>query len=77
MIKTKVTIFLALVLFSQFAMAQNLNISGFARTYEGVKVNNGDFSIVQQTLNLNFEKRGNKVTLKANPMAYLYNQDSL
>jgi uncharacterized protein DUF1302 len=76
-IKIKITLLLAILLLSQFAMAQGIDISGFARTYEGVNINNGDFSIVQQTLNLNFEKRGNKVTLKANPMAYLYNQDSL
>jgi hypothetical protein len=59
------------------AKAQNLvDISGFGRTYEGVLTNNGDFGIIQQTLNLNFEKRGDKVALKANPMLYMYNADS-
>jgi hypothetical protein len=58
-------------------MAQDLDISGFARTYEGVNIENGNFSTIQQTLSLNFEKRGNKVAFKANPMAYLYNSDSL
>ncbi len=69
---------LILLLFaSQYTKAQNLDISGFARTYEGVLFNTGDFGIIQQTLNLNFEKRGNKVAFKANPMVYLYNADSL
>jgi len=73
-------IFLILILIliiSQFTMAQNPDISGFVRNYEGVKFNNGDFSIIQQTLNLNFEKKGEKIDFKANPMLYLYNSDSL
>jgi len=56
--------------------AQKIDISGFARTYEGVLVDSGDFGIIQQTLNLNFEKRGEKVAFKANPMIYMYNADS-
>ncbi|MCD6337125.1 MAG: hypothetical protein J7M01_02700 [Candidatus Marinimicrobia bacterium] len=76
-IKIKIMILLASLIFSQFALGQGIDMSGFVRTYEGINVENGNFSIIQQTLNLNFEKRGNKVTLKANPMAYLYNQDSL
>jgi len=59
------------------AMAQNPDISGFARTYEGILFDNGNFGIIQQTLNLNFEQRGNNVAFKANPMMYLYNADSL
>ncbi len=62
---------------SQVAMAQKADISGFARSYEGVNVESGDFSIIQQTLNLNIEKRGEKVAFKADPMMYLYNSDSL
>ncbi len=62
---------------SAFSMAQKADMSGFARTYEGVNFESGDFSIIQQTLNLNFEKRGEKVAFKANPMLYLYNSDSL
>ena len=62
---------------SQFLIAQQVDISGFARTYEGVLFDSGEFAIIQQTLNLNFEKRGEKVTFKANPMVYLNNADSL
>jgi hypothetical protein len=60
-----------------FIQAQTVDISGFARTYEGIKYSDGDFSIIQQTLNLNFEKRGEKVDFVANPMMYTYNADSL
>ncbi len=70
-------IIILLLTASLFAMAQSVDVSGFVRTYEGVNVENGDFSIVQQTLNLNFEKRGEKVAFKANPMMYMYNADSL
>ena len=60
----------------QNTYAQNIDLSGFARTYEGVLVDNGDFGIIQQTLNLNFEKRGEKVAFKANPMIFMFNSDS-
>ena len=75
----KLVVFLIGIIFfiGSFVNAQELDISGFARTYEGVIYENGDFAIIQQTLNLNFEKRGEKVAFKANPMIYLYNADSL
>ena len=77
--KTKITILIMFVLASFFTKAQeNVDVSGFARTYEGVLLDStGDFAIIQQTLNLNFEKRGEKVAFKANPMLYFYNADSL
>ena len=59
-----------------YTNAQNIELSGFARTYEGILVDNGSFGIVQQTLNLNFEKRGEKVAFKANPMIFMFNSDS-
>ncbi len=76
--KVKLIVLMILVSFaSRYSTGQNVDVSGFVRTYEGVNVENGDFSIIQQTLNLNFEKRGEKVVLKANPMVYLNNADSL
>ena len=77
--RTKIFIFALLITASLYTKAQNLiDISGFARTYEGVLLDTtGNFAIIQQTLNLNFEKRGEKVAFKANPMLYLYNADSL
>jgi len=77
--KTKKLITVAIIFIaSYYSKAQErVDISGFARTYEGVTVNDGNFAIIQQTMNLNFEKRGEKVAFKANPMLYLYNVDSL
>jgi hypothetical protein len=75
--KTKRILFILLMMSVAFTKAQNVDITGFGRTYEGLTYNNGDFVMMQQTLNLNFEKRGGKVAFKANPMLYLYNSDSL
>ena len=75
--KNKVIIFLLLIASVSPSYGQLVDLSGFTRTYEGVKVKDGDFAIIQQTLNLNFEKRGEKVAFKANPMLYFYNADSL
>ena len=75
--KQKLSILIVLLGISLFSKAQNVDVSGFARTYEGVLVENGDFAIIQQTLNLNFEKRGEKVAFKANPMLFLNGADSI
>jgi len=75
--KIKGLLLILLLSAGQYTKAQNLDVSGFARSYGGVLFNSGDFGIVQQTLNLNFEQRGNKVAFKANPMVYLYDADSL
>jgi len=75
--RTRGLILILLLLASQFTIAQNPDISGFARNYTGVLYDNGDFSILQNTLNLNIKKSGDKVAIKANPMLYHYNADSL
>jgi len=74
----KIGVLIVMSIFTiNMAKAQNIDLSGFARTYEGVDFKEGNFLITQQTLNLNFEKRGEKVSFKANPMIFLYNSDSL
>jgi len=75
--RTRGLILILLLLASQFTKAQNPDISGFARNYTGVLYDNGDFSILQNTLNLNIKKSGDKVAIKANPILYHYNADSL
>ncbi|MEA3317337.1 MAG: DUF1302 family protein [Bacteroidota bacterium] len=70
-------IIIVLVIAGQYTMAQNPDISGYVRNYTGSLYDNGDFSILQNTLNLDFSKMGNKVAFKANPMLYHYNSDSL
>lgn len=75
--KIKGLILILLLTTSQYTMAQNPDISGFARNYTGVLFDDGGFSILQNTLNLNFTKMGDKVAFKANPLVYQYNSDSL
>lgn len=75
--RTKGLILILLLAASQLSIAQNTDFSGFARSYTGVLYDAGDFSILQNTLNLNISKSGNKVAFKANPTLYTYNTDSL
>jgi hypothetical protein len=67
----------ALIIAANVVVAQQIDISGFGRNYTGVLPENGDFSILQNTLNLNFEGRGSKTAFKANPLLYTYGTDSL
>jgi hypothetical protein len=55
------------------AQENKLDISGYVRNYTGLLTNDMDqFSIVQNTLNLNFELRGEKSGFKVNPYLYQY-----
>ncbi len=73
----KLLIILTIIGFVTIANSQTPDITGFARNYTGVLYEEGDFSILQNTLNLDISKMGDKVALKANPMLYTYNTDSL
>jgi hypothetical protein len=55
----------------------NVDINGFARNYTGILYDNGDFSILQNTFNLDFQKTGDKVAFKVNPLLYTYGTDSI
>jgi len=58
------------------AQENNPEISGFVRNYLGVLYDSGDFAIIQNTFNVNFEKSGEKIAFKVNPMIFLYGTDS-
>ena len=75
--KTKILLLAIMLAIGQVAFSQNVDINGFVRNYTGVQYNNGDFQILQNTLNLNFEAMGDRVAFKANPMIYSYGIDSL
>ncbi len=75
--KTKGLILILLLIASQYTTAQNTSVSGYVRNYTGVLFEQGDFSILQNTLNLDISTSGERVALKANPMLYHYNADSL
>lgn len=73
----KVFLTIMLLLFLKGLSAQNIDIRGYARTYEGILTETGNLAIAQQTLDLSFEKMGNKSAFKVNPVIYLYDVDSL
>ncbi|MDD2196493.1 MAG: hypothetical protein PHE03_09020 [Bacteroidales bacterium] len=63
-----VTTLLAFVLLNQAKAQENLEITGYARNYTGVLTGgDNEFSIVQNTLNLKFEKSSNRIAFKVNP----------
>ena len=68
--KNKGILLILLIAISQFVNAQTPEITGFARNYTGVLYDNGDLSILQNTLNLNFEKSGDKVFKKVPSIIY-------
>ncbi len=75
--RTKSLIIALLITTGFYTKAQTVDINGFVRNYTSVLYNNGDFNMLQNTLNLNFETIGDRVALKANPMVYLYGTDSI
>ncbi len=73
-------IFLVVVIaFIQNINAQNPDFTGYLRNYSGMLLGNGstDFIILQNTFNLNIEKRFDNSAFKVNPMIYHYMSDSL
>ncbi len=62
------------MLSSVAVFSQNLDLSGYARYYAGVKAGNGnnDLTISQTTMNMNFEKLTDFGAFKVNPMLYYY-----
>jgi len=65
--------------FTYSLFAQNVDFSGYVRTYPGMLVGNGsnDFVIMQNTFNLNVESRHDNSFFKVNPMIYHDYADSL
>jgi len=74
----KTGILFLLLVFAGSLQAQGLKLTGYARNYTGVLLHgNHDFSIIQNTFNLNAEKTTSQVAFKVNPYMYQYpNQDS-
>ncbi len=54
-------------------LGDDLRIGGYARNYTGVLTGQGnELSILQNTFNLNFSQRGDKIAFKVNPYLYHY-----
>lgn len=75
----KIYLLILSLAFIQNISAQNPDFTGFVRNYSGMLLGNGstDFVILQNTFNLNIEKRYDNSFFKVNPMLYHYFADSL
>ena len=74
--KNKVIVLSILLLSTLVVQAQKkepvLEVDGFVRNYTGVLFNSGDFSIVQNTVDLTLKHKREKVSFSANPFYYQY-----
>ncbi|KAB2846671.1 MAG: hypothetical protein F9K45_01355 [Melioribacteraceae bacterium] len=74
--KTKI-FFVAIFLYSNLS-AQSLDITGYARTYLGLQTTGqNEYSIIQNTFDLNFEHSRGDVYFKVNPYLYHYSDKDL
>lgn len=73
------TLLIALIfMLGQLQAQEKISINGYVRNYTGLlteKPNN--FSIIQNTLDLNFSKKTGKIAFKVNPYIYHYSDRSL
>lgn len=71
-------IFVMLIALVKIANAQDLLINGYARTYLGaLTTGESEYSIVQNTFDLNFEHNRGGVYFKVNPFLYHYSDKDL
>ncbi|MDF1570682.1 MAG: hypothetical protein P1P82_03605 [Bacteroidales bacterium] len=81
MIRLRLVFVLFLAGFTGFTGLQaqnNVSVSGYVRNYTGVlTAEPNHFSIIQNTLDLNFEKRADKVAFTVNPFLYHYTDRKL
>ncbi len=79
MMKRKITLLMFALLSVYGVQSQDkLSINGYARNYTGLLIREpNEFSIIQNTLDLNFEKRTDKVAFKVNTYLYHYSDKRL
>lgn len=69
---------LMFIMMTSMIGAQDLFLSGYARTYLGaLTTGESDYSIIQNTFDLNFEHSRGDVYFKVNPFLYHYSDDEL
>lgn len=61
----------------QIGYTQDADIHGYVRNYTGVLADDGNFSIIQNTLNMDITKTGMDMGFKVNPYVYHYVNDRL
>ena len=70
--------FIALLMLTAGLQAQGLSLTGYARNYTGILLQGDhEFSIIQNTFNLNVEQNKDKAAFKVNPYIYQYANQGL
>ena len=59
-----------ILIFSLNVFSNELEMNGYLENYTGIILDNGDFSILQNTLNLKFKRSGSIGNVYANPVIY-------
>ena len=71
--KNILILLLSLLFMSIISYGQSVYMSGYARNYTGILLNqNGEFSIIQNTFDLKLEHSRSQVAFKVNPYLYQY-----
>ena len=71
-------IILLLLFFNTGIKGESLNLTGYVRNYTGMLLDGGnDFSILQNTFNLNLDHSKGKIAFKVNPYIYDYQNKDL
>lgn len=75
---TDLTCGLILLISSGVVSAQGIIMNGYMRNYTGVLLSKGnEYSIIQNTVDLNFEHSKDRIALKTNPYLYHYSDSQL
>lgn len=74
----KISLIAAFILITQLSYSQSSELHGYLRNYTGVLLEEGgDYSIIQNTLDLDIENTGMNMGFKANPYVYHYANERL
>ncbi len=73
-----ITSFIAVLMLVAGLQAQGISLTGYARNYTGILLQgDNEFSIIQNTFDLNVEQSKDKVAFKVNPYIYQYTNQGL
>jgi hypothetical protein len=73
----KRSILFLFLLLAGYLHSQTISLNGFVRNYTGILLNNGEYAIIQNTLDLKFEHGRDNVAFKANPYIYHFSDNKL
>jgi len=77
--KTKIIVLILFIsIYARMSAQENVSLSGYLRNYTGVLTESpNNFSIVQNTFNLNFSAQSDKISFKFNPYIHYYSDKKI